>query len=293
MIPLDLLFALVVVTTLLLSIASVTIIGAPRLIRLKNEYRSRVRNTLPYLSFLAGILVLNSLVRNFGMDFSWIIGYNITHDIFAIEGMVIPAIQSLANPWFTTYFSTIYIYGYIFLLVFPVLAYLALDDSEWLKTTALTYGLNYAIGLVCYLLFIAYGPRNLLPGMVDPLLYSNWATSRFLTSAVNSNTNVFPSLHTSLSISVALLAYRTRDVYSRWLPVAAVLSTSVIVSTMYLGIHWATDVVFGVFLGIGSVLLARHIVRATAPDYRPGASHGLGTSRSSIISRIREALGRK
>jgi membrane-associated phospholipid phosphatase len=65
---------------------------------------------------------------------------------------------------------------------------------------------------------------------------------------VNRNVNVFPSLHTSLSVTVAAMAYRTRDHYPLWAPVAAVLAASVVFSTMYLAIHWATDVVGGVVL---------------------------------------------
>jgi membrane-associated phospholipid phosphatase len=74
-----------------------------------------------------------------------------------------------------------------------------------------------------------------------------------LTSEVNHNTNVFPSLHASLSLTVAFLSLRTRTEYGRWPLVAVPLALSVSFATMYLGIHWATDVVAGAVLAVLSI----------------------------------------
>ena len=98
-----------------------------------------------------------------------------------------------------------------------------------------------------------------MPDMVQSLLYDALPRFQLLTSQINTNTNVFPSLHTSLSATVALLAVRTRDIYPRWLPVAAVLATLVALATMYLGIHWAIDVVAGLVLATGAVAVASRL----------------------------------
>jgi len=264
MIPLDLLVSVTAVTLVLVVVATAGIVGRDRLARLSHTYRTRLRAAAPALALLATVLAVNGVVRRIGTEISWMIGWNITAEIYAIEGPLVPFLQSLAHPWLTTYLSLSYVYGYVFLLVFPIVAYLAAADVEWLRTAALAYALNYAIGLACYLVFIAYGPRNLLPDLVDPLLYSTWPSSQFLVAAVNTNTNVFPSLHTSLSVTVILLAYRSRREYPRWVPVATILGTSVVFSTMYLGIHWATDVLAGIVLGGGSVVLAARLVRRRA-----------------------------
>lgn len=256
MVLVDVLLNVVVVVTALLVATAIPVIGFVRLAELSNHVRPRLRQAAPYLGVLAATLLVNSVTRRIGPEVSWIIGWEITGIIYGIEGTLVPTLQSLSPPWLVTYFSLTYVYGYVYLLVFPLLAYLAIDDQEPFRKTVVAYTFNYAIGLMCYLLFIAYGPRNLLPNLVDPLLYVNWPRSQILTSEVNVNTNVFPSLHTSLSATVAILAYRTRDQYPRWLAASVVVAISVIFSTMVLGIHWATDVVAGTALAVASVHVA-------------------------------------
>lgn len=256
MIPIGLFANLVAVVGALLALSLVTIVGRPRLRRTVGTLRQRAHDVYPYVGFLSVILVVNSVVRVPAESLSWLLDWNITGLIYAIEGEFVATLQAAGSPQITSVLSSIYIYGYVFLLVFPILAYGALDDLRSFRHTMLSYGFNYAIGVACYVLFIAYGPRNLMPELVDSLLYTNWPRAQLLTSEINSNTNVFPSLHTSLSISVVVLAYRTRRAYPAWLVLSVPIAASVVLSTMYLGIHWGLDVVAGVVLGIGSVVLA-------------------------------------
>lgn len=260
--------------SLLLGVTSVVVVGPTRLRTLHREKRQRLREALPYLALLVGVLVVNKVVRDAIPEVSWLIGLNVTSYIYALEGATVADVQSVATPELTAYFSFVYIFGYVFLLVFPFLAYLALRDLRPLKRTALAYALNYSIGLLFYALFISYGPRNLIPDLVDPLLYATYPQTQILTSKVNTNTNVFPSLHTSLSITAAALAWQTRDTYPYWLYIAVLFAASVSAATMYLGIHWATDVVAGVGLGLVCVKLASWYVA------RASAENGAGTSDS-------------
>ena len=251
-----LLVQVLVGVSLLLGFTSAVVIGPTRLTTLWREKRYRLREALPYLGLLVGVLVVNKVVRDLIPEVSWLIGLNVTSYIFSLEGATVADIQSVATPEFTAYFSFVYIFGYVFLLVFPFLAYLALSDLKPLKRTALAYALNYSIGLLFYTLFISYGPRNLIPELVDPLLYATYPQTQILTSKVNTNTNVFPSLHTSLSITAAALAWQTRDVYPYWFYIASLFAVSISLATMYLGIHWATDVVVGAGFGLFCVKAA-------------------------------------
>lgn len=247
--------------TVLLVLALVTIVGPTRLRRFGEDYRARIRQSAPALALLGSLLLINNLLRSAGTDLSWVIGWNLTGAIFAIEGTFVAVLQSVIPAFLTPVFAAIYIVGYVFLLVFPLVAYVVLRDGGYLRETAYAYSVNYGLGLVCYILVVAYGPRNLMPDLVEPLLYTAWPESQLLVSEVNTNTNVFPSLHSSLALTVALMAHRTRDTYPAWFPIATGLAIGVVISTMYLGIHWATDVVAGAVLALIAVRVARYVER--------------------------------
>ncbi|NHX36182.1 MULTISPECIES: phosphatase PAP2 family protein [Halolamina] len=243
----------------------------------RGSLRENVRAVGPTAVVLGVLLLANGAVRDVGVELSWLIGVNITGAIHAVEGTFVADLQSIASPELTAYFSFVYVFGYVFLLTFPIVLYALHDDARPLAATLVAYALNYGIGLVCYVLFVAYGPRNFMPGAVESLLFTNWPEVQHLTSQVNENTNVFPSLHTSLSVTVALLAARYRSAAPGWLPIATVGATSVAVATMYLGIHWLTDVLAGIVLAVFSVAVGARVAEgrhgdepsATETDRRP------------------------
>ncbi|WP_306057387.1 phosphatase PAP2 family protein [Natronococcus wangiae] len=250
---------LVIVVTLMILAGLGLFVGRYRLRETRVEWKDRVRAATPVTVVLAAVLLGNSVAREVVPDLSWIIDWNPTWQIYEIEGRFIFWLQSYETAALTSYFSFIYIYGYVFLLVFPVVAYFALSNTRPLRELLTAYTLNYALGLLLYVFVIAYGPRNVMPE-VQALLYDTYPQYQHLTREVNRNTNVFPSLHTSLAATVAILAHRTRGVYPRWYPVAGVLGISVAFSTMYLGIHWGIDVVAGAVLAYVCVELAGMLV---------------------------------
>ena len=288
---------LVGVVLLLLVVTTVLVVGRDRIVRTRREYRQRFADVAPYVGLLAVVLVANKIARDIGPDVSWLVGIRITGWLERIDRLllwplfpedtpqVVVWIQSMATPELTAYFSFVYVYGYVFLLVFPLVAYFALSRPEPLRRTIVAYGSNYLLGVLCYIVFIAYGPRNLIVDHAEGLLFSQYTQYQFVTDAVNHETNVFPSLHTSMAVTAALLAWTTREKYPLWVPIAAALAISVVISTMYLGIHWATDVLFGIVLAGVSVRIG--IRFEETPPTLGGAKRRLSAVTDAIPGRTR------
>ena len=246
-----------------------------KLRRTAGGYDHRLREVAPYLGAAALFFLTKRATHGYSVKLSHALDWDITAELYAVEGEFVAHLQSVVPRATLEFFSVMYMFGFPFLLVTAPILYFALPSQRHLKELLIAYVFNYVIGAICYTLFIAYGPRNHL-STVNGLMYDLYPQTQDMTSAVSANTDVFPSLHTSLAVVVLLFAWRSRREYPRWLPVAAFVVSSVVFSTMYLGIHWLTDVVAGVVLGVGSVYAAERIVaraegdvgRVSVPDDR-------------------------
>lgn len=260
---LEVLLTLVVVVVGMLVLGVALLVDYERLRITRREFRDRIRVAIPFFAILGLVLLINAQFRQTFEDISHVVGFEITPMIENFEGTSIVHLQTFLGEQFIGFFSFMYVYGYVFLLVFPILAYFVLERMNMFKSLTIAYAANYAIGLFCYILFIAYGPRNQIPELLylgrQPM-YEQFSMLQLLTSEVNRPTNVFPSLHTSLSATVMLFAWRTREEYPRWLAIATFFGVSIIVSTMYLGIHWFIDVLAGLGLAALSYWIGLFVV---------------------------------
>lgn len=258
------------------------IAGKERVFKSVWELPARLRTTAPYLVLVVGVLLVNKFARDFGQEISWELNFHITSWIHGIEGSFVARIQGLENGVFTTVFSFSYIYLYIFILVIPFVLYFTLTDMNHIRKLSVAFFLNYAIGVTCYILFISYGPRNF--GEAQALMYDFYPSTQVLTSEVNTNTNVFPSLHSSLSCTVAFMSWKTRDVYPKFFYVATPVAASIIFATMYLGIHWLVDVLAGLFLAVLSVYVAERWVESRHGTDAPESERKKETEKKSVMS---------
>jgi len=241
-------------------------VGRTRLtetLRSAPERNRRFREVLPYLAALVAVLLINKGLLQYSLQTSRYVGFKITGTIIELEGEFVSWVQQLFPSSAVLYFSAIYVFGYVVLLVFPILAYFFTDRLRYLKVLLTAYAINYGVGVVCYTLFVAYGPRNSIPRDAAPLLYTEFPSVMTLTSMINYSSNVFPSLHTSMALTAMILAMMSREEFPKWTPIASVLAVSVMIATMYLGIHWLTDVIAGIVLGAVAVYAADRIVDRT------------------------------
>lgn len=252
--------SVVVVVAVLLAATTVFVLGTEQTRAGLLRWRTQADRVWRHVAVLGAVLVVNTFAREYSQQISWLIDWNVTALIHGLEGSTVAWIQSFAIPPLTALLGAVYVYGYAFLIVFPLVGYFLLRDSRHFERTASAYAVNYALGVVLYTLFVSYGPRNVMPDLVSPLLFSQYPEARLLTVEINANTNVFPSLHTSLATTVAILSWQTRDRLPRWPPIAIPLALAVLLSTMYLGIHWLTDLVAGVGVAVLSVAAASVVV---------------------------------
>ena len=223
------------------------------------DYDRRVAEITPYLGVTALFFLGKRATHGHSLRISRTLDWDLTAEIYAVEGEFVAVLQDVVPTATLEFFSAMYMFGFPFLLVTALLLYFLLPSQRYLKELLVAYLLNYAIGTLFYTLFIVYGPRNHLSS-VDGLMYSFYPQTQEVTAAVSANTNVFPSLHTSLAVVVMLFAWRSRQEYPRWFPIASFVTSCVVFSTMYLGIHWLIDVIAGVLLAVGSVIGAERIV---------------------------------
>ncbi|RZH68945.1 phosphatase PAP2 family protein [Natrinema altunense] len=223
------------------------------------ELEDRGRSIAPYLGVTLLVLLVKRWTHSRRLDLSYALDWDITAEIYAVEGSFVAGLQSIVPDALIGFFSAMYMFGFPYLLVSALVLYFLLGTQRRFKQLLVAYALNTLVGSVFYTLFVAYGPRNHL-STVNGLMYEFYPQTQELTAEVSANTNVFPSLHTSLAVIVALFAWRSRREYPRWFPIASVVATLVVFSTMYLGIHWLIDVVAGIVLGIWCVLTAERLV---------------------------------
>lgn len=223
---------------------------------------SRVRAVSPYAVLLAAVFGARMAFREQFWALSEAIGYRMTGVFYAIEGDLAAQVQTLIPDIAAPYFASVYMFGYALVVVGPLILYLFADSLRHLKTILLAYSINYAVATVLYTLVIARGPR-IASSSTQGIIQEFFPYFTLLTGQVNSPKNVFPSLHTSLAVTVLIVAVLTRKEFPRWLSLTAVLTTSIVVSTVYLGIHWLLDLAAGFCLAVASIWLAQQLLDRT------------------------------
>lgn len=171
-----------------------------------------------------------------------------TDQVYQLEGNFVATVQKLfLNPTLTEWSTFFYV------VVFPTLMIASIGIYTYTRNYRLFYAIcyalmcNYLVAIPFYLFFPvqevwAYHPD------VAMLMHNVFPTFEQDYRPLSGIDNCFPSLHTSISVSMATIAMRSRNTFWRLFTVGS--AVFIIFSIFYLGVHWLTDMCGGLLLGL-------------------------------------------
>ena len=213
------------------------------------------RNYAVFVAIGCSMIVIDVILTSLDHHFTAAIvkwrGEDFTSLIWQIEGDFVKHFQRWTWPGLTWYMAWAYI------VVFPVTVPSAMVVFDYLgearKNVSLliAYFINYILVLPFYFLFPVRECHEFRPGG-EPFLRlvlddAHPAIMKGL-RPMSGIDNCFPSFHTSLVVTVALFAWFSgRRAFGI---VMSLMALSVILATLYLGIHWIVDLGAGIVVGI-------------------------------------------
>ncbi|GIM47410.1 PAP2 family phosphoesterase [Collibacillus ludicampi] len=170
------------------------------------------------------------------------------------------AIFRVYHPeWLTAFLRWVYRYGFALALWVAVIrSFLAKDGRKMLRYVLSGHTLQLPLIIPFYMTimlqevwYVSGDPdgmaRNFTPEQAD--YYTQ---------------NCFPSMHTSISVAVLLLALREKGKLFKWTMVT--YCSLIVYSTLYLEIHWVLDVIGGIILGYVTVKLSDLLLGKIWPE---------------------------
>lgn len=207
-----------------------------------------------YVLTLLGIICLDILETRFDDAITHHLRLDFTSFFLHVEGSAGFLFQLINFPGLTYALSVVYLY------VFPVIGAVAIlatyhgGENELGRKIFWASIFNYILILPFYILVpvserwtAGTGDVTLLMNQVSPLLIEGLRPM----SGLN---NCFPSFHTSLVLSFAMIVSKSANKRLRRTLYAVAALT--IYSTLYLGFHWVLDVLAGVLFASACSLLA-------------------------------------
>ena len=186
---------------------------------------------------------------------------DMTAYIYAIEGDIVVWFQhTFENEILTSVLTHFYVAGYM-MIIFCAFVYTCyFDDRHMADRISLTLLLTYMLALPFYLFFNVRVTGDFIPEM-ETLGYHLTPEIQTWFTRIDPFTNGMPSLHIGIPFSI-WYCYARNDLDGRWkiwryCLIGYILLTSFTI--LYLGIHWVSDIIGGIAVGMLSVHLSERI----------------------------------
>lgn len=231
----------------------------------KKVYKTKIRefyqvfkNHLLFISVILGVVFFHLFEVNI-IDptvTEWV-GIDFAHYIHSYEGDVVFWFYQHWTPILVYFFVFMYIAVYPFTLWFSPLYFLLVDEKKSMKTLAYGLFFIYAIALPFYLfipvtnVYRYYGIESALETVIPTV-------EDFFYTTTTQN-NCLPSLHIATAILIAWSVHLTENKKLSYF--AYFCMASIIFAVIYLAIHWITDVVCGVLLGIVVIFILNRFIK--------------------------------
>lgn len=237
------------------------------------QHVQRMRGALPAVLVLSLTTIAAGLQGGFERAVQAWHGWDFTPIVWRLEGNVVERFQDAARSPFLDYvLVSVYTAGAFLFYFVPFFILVAMGRGRNAMRIAATMAIIWGVGILFYFLvpvnevwMTAGAPYHYTH--VTNVLFErvpSASTSEAYMLAVNNN---FPSLHVALSCGIASALWFGRE---RWLAIPGTLiAAGVVVATMYLGIHWVSDVIAGLALALGAAWLAHRRIPAEERVGRP------------------------
>jgi membrane-associated phospholipid phosphatase len=204
------------------------------------------RKFLFHFIAMIGILFFNKI--ELAIENQMKIQDDFTPSFYSFEGNIVAWIQHFFQNDFLTSLLT-----FFYIILFPALLAASIGIYTYCKNYTLFYALCYAM-MINYMVaipFYFFFPVNevwFFHPKVNLLILDVFPSFEQEYRPLSGLNNCFPSLHTSISVTLALIAIHSNNKF--WSRLVVVSTGIIIFSIFYLGIHWIMDMAGGVLLGI-------------------------------------------
>lgn len=249
--------------------------------------RELIFNRKYMLHFVAVILILFCNKYELKIESHIKQTYDFATFFQSIEGNFVSNLQHMfENKYLTPILAFMYVVVFQALLIASIGIYTN-RSKDRMMFYAVCYAImiNYLVAIPFYLFFPVnevwfHDPQHVRFLMLD--VFPDFETQYRALSGLD---NCFPSLHTSISVTLAILAVRSG--IKRWAWFCSISAAIIIFTIFYMGIHWLIDMCGGLVLATIASTLGMKLSRMTLSQ-RSRRGRSLSPSASSPVQFLRE-----